>query len=429
MRVHVWKEWFYRNRFLSGVLALASATAAGQLILVLATPLLTRIYAPDEFGILAVFLAVMSIVLVISSLRYELAIPLARSAQNARLLLTLALAINAIVAIISLLAVILFREDMARLNKMPALGEYLWLMPVVIFCGGSYKAFNYWAVRNNDYKSIARTKIVQSCANVGVQLVAGFSGLGALGLILGQLVGQAAGAARLAKGTGLYFCSLVAVFSSRKSRVLLRQYQRFPKYDVPASAINVVSTQLPNILLAALFSPEIAGLYMLAERVLSIPMSLLAQAVGQVLFGSSRNAIKSGKLNRLALKIVWGLSVIILFPALLVFFAAEDIFVWIFGDAWREAGLFASWMILGLSVQFVYSPISMLLMVTNGQNINLYIHAFMFCAKAGSVVFGYYLESPLIAILGFSMVGVVGYAGAVFITLMHAKRHEASVAV
>lgn len=425
MRVHRWKERLYNNRFLSGVLTLVSATAAGQLLLVLATPLLTRLYTPDEFGILAVFIAVMAVVLVVSSLRYEFAIPLPKSTQNARLLLVLALAINSVVAALSLLAVVLFRENIASLTKTPALAGYLWLLPVTILCAGSYKAFNYWAVRNLDYKVIARTKIVQSFANVVTQLTAGLAGLGALGLILGQLIGQAAGAARLAKGSGLRSCLSGRKLSNRRSYILLRQHKRFPMYDAPAAAVDVMSTQLPNVLLAALFSPVIAGLYMLAERVLSMPMGLLGQAVGQVLFGSSRDAIKNGTLNKLALKIILGLSAIIFLPALIVFFAAEDLFAWIFGEVWREAGSYASWMMLGLSVQFLYSPISMVLMATNGQQVNLYIHMFMLCAKIGAVVYGYYLGSPLMAIVGFSMVGVVGYAGAIVVILAHARKHSA----
>lgn len=424
MKFHRWKESLYNNRFLTRVLTLVSATAASQLILVLATPLLTRLYTPDEFGILAVFLAVMSVVLVGSSLRYEFAIPLPRNTKSARLLLILALAINLVVAVLSLLAVALFREEIARLTKTPALTDYLWFLPVVILCAGSYKALNYWALRNNDYKSIAQTKIVQGGANVGVQLAAGLAGLGTLGLILGQLIGQTAGAARLAKGAELRSClSGTTDFSRRRAFVLLKQHQRFPKYDVPAATVDVMSTQLPNILLAALFSPVIAGLYMLAERVLSMPMGLLGQAVGQVLFGSSRDALKNGTLNILALKIILGLLGVILLPTLIVFFFAADLFSFIFGEVWRDAGSYAGWLMLGLSVQFLYSPISMVLTVTEGQQINLYIHIFMLCAKIGAIAYGYYVGSSMVAIIGFSMVGVVGYAGAIMVILSHARMY------
>ncbi|NQD91917.1 oligosaccharide flippase family protein [Pseudomonas sp. CrR25] len=414
------KKRLQSNLFFRAVFSLASATAAGQLILLLAMPLLTRLYTPDEFGVLAVFTAVMSVILVISSMRYEFAIPLPRSQQNAQTLLFLALVINAGVAVVSLVLIVFLNEEIAQLSGIPELAGYLWLLPIVIFCAGSYKAFNYWAVRNQQYTSIARTKVLQSFTNVITQITTGFLGLGALGLILGQLAGQAAGAFRLARGA-----DWSAMFYRRvdKPRVLalLRKYRRFPIYDVPAAFVNAMSTQLPNLFLAALFNPVVAGSYMLAERALSMPMALFGQAVGQVLFGSSRAAGDSGTMYRMALKAVFGLTLVVISPALVVFFFADDLFVFVFGAGWHEAGQYAAWMIIGLSAQFVYSPISILLLATDGQELNLYIHCFMLLAKMMVVMYGYSIGSSLMAIIGFSVVGFFGYILAVCLVLFHVR--------
>lgn len=409
------------NRFFRAVFSLASATAAGQLILLLAMPLLTRLYTPAEFGVLAVFTAIMSVILVISSMRYEFAIPLPRNRQSAQVLLFLALLINAGVAVITLIMVAFFYEEIARLSGIPELSGYLWLLPVVIFCAGSYKAFNYWAVRKQKYTSIARTKVLQSVANVITQIITGFVGLGAMGLILGQLAGQAAGAFRLARGTELT-AMLRGGIDWARARVLLGKHRRFPIYDVPAAFVNAMSTQLPNLLLAALFNPVVAGSYMLAERVLSMPMALLGQAVGQVLFGSSRIASDSGALYAMGLRAAFGLTLIVILPAFVVFFFAGDLFVFLFGADWQEAGQYAAWMIVGLSVQFVYSPISLLLLATEGQKVNLYIHTIMLLAKAIAVLYGYKLQSPLLAIICFSIVSAVGYGLAIVVLLLHVRK-------
>lgn len=421
MSILSWKKRLQNNRFFSAVFSLASATAAGQLVLLLAMPLLTRLYTPSEFGVLAVFTATMSVILVISSLRYEFAIPLPRNRQSAQILLFLALLINVGVTVIVLVLIAFFRDEFARFSGVPELAMYFWLLPVVIFCAGSYKAFNYWAVRKQQYTSIARTKVLQSFVNVITQIGTGFLGLGALGLILGQLVGQTAGALRLARGAGLPTMLLRGIYKPRVL-ALLRKYRRFPIYDVPAAFINAMSTQLPNLLLAALFNPVVAGSYMLAERVLSMPMALLGQAVGQVLFGSSRTASDSGTLYKMALKTTLGLILIVIFPALVILFFADDLFVFIFGADWREAGQYAAWMILGLSAQFVYSPISMLLLATEGQKLNLCIHGFMLLAKVAAVIYGYEVQSPLISIIWFSVVSAVGYGVATVILLYHVKR-------
>ncbi|MNF98829.1 hypothetical protein D3C84_817040 [compost metagenome] len=95
--------------------------------------------------------------------------------------------------------------------------------------------------------------------------------------------------------------------------------------------------------------------------------------------------------------------------------------MFVFGADWREAGQYAAWMIVGLSAQFVYSPISMLLLATDGQRLNLYIHCLMLLAKVIVIMYGYSLGSPLIAIIGFSVVGFAGYILATFFVLFHVR--------
>ncbi|MDY0164873.1 lipopolysaccharide biosynthesis protein, partial [Desulfobotulus sp.] len=176
-----------------------ASTAAGQLLLIAATPLLTRLYAPDDFGVFGVFWAMISVVAVISSLRYEIAIPLPPRDLNARHLLVLALIINAIVAILAFFTVLLLHDPIVRWTGAPGLATCLWLLPPGLLFVGSYKAFNYWAIRNRDYTRIGKTRILQSCTNVSVQLGAGFMGAGAVGMVSGQLLGQIMGISSLAR--------------------------------------------------------------------------------------------------------------------------------------------------------------------------------------------------------------------------------------
>jgi O-antigen/teichoic acid export membrane protein len=421
------KQRLLEHRFLRSVLTLVSASVVGQLILVLITPLLTRLYKPNDFGVLAVFVAIMAIVLVVSSFRYELSIPLPKPQRNAKNLLVISLLLNAMISLVCLVAVLVFRKNIADLNQSPVLANYLLLLPIAVLGGGTYKALNYWAVRNNAYSAIATTRVVQSVANALVQLLSGVAGIGSLGLILGQVIGQTAGALRLAKGLKLDLAMVLRRSERLRSRILLKRYIKFPKYDVPASFADQVSSQLPNILLAALFSPSIAGLYILADRVLSMPISLLGQAVGQVLFGASRKAIEAKKLSVLAARVGTVLIAVALVPSVILFFYAADIFSWVFGPEWREAGVYAGWMILGVSVQLVYSPLSMLLMATDGQRLNLMVHMTMLAAKIVVVLYGYREGEPLIAIMGFSLVGLIGYFTATMIVLLHTRRHDKTV--
>jgi len=408
-------------RFLRSVATLASTTFASHLVVVVATPLLTRIYSPDDFGLFALFTALMSVVLVVSSLRYEFAIPLPKSTDSAELLFRAALIMNALIAFISLPFIVLFNSHISGLLGAPKLGDYLLFLPIAVLCAGAYKVLNYWAIRRGDFRAIGRSKILQGVSMAGAQLSAGLSGLGVAGLIIGQAVGQAAGALLLANLGGFRRHSRSHAASFKRVAVLLRKHRRFPTYDMPAAAVDAVSAQLPNMLLLTLFNPGVAGFYMLGERVISTPMSMLGQAVGQVLFSETRAAIDDGSLERLTRRVALNLGAIIVLPTLIVFAVAEDVFGWIFGVAWRDAGVYAGWLVLGQAVQFVYSPISLVLTATSGQHMNFVIQVFMLIGRSGALLYGYHAGSALYAIIGLSVISAIVYAMAIGLVLRHVR--------
>lgn len=411
-----------KNRFICSVSILAGGTAAGQAIIVLASPLLTRLYSPEDFGLLGVYAALLLIIGVVVSLRYQLAIPLPEDDQEAAHIAVLSLLLVVGTTLLTGLAVLFFRQPIADVLNIPALARYLWLLPLGLLLLGIYQVFNYWAIRTNAFPAIARTKLTQSLSMVAMQL--GGYAVGPLALLLGQVAGQAAGSTSL--GMLAIRKSWPAFQAVRFPGVLkaARRYRRFPKYDVPAAALNALSLRLPPVLLAALFSPAVAGFYMLAERVLAMPMSMVGQAVGQVLYGRSREAIGNGQLGRLTRTIVVVLSSAIVFPAVLVFIFGQDLFSLVFGSAWREAGIYASWMIFGLAIQFIYSPISVILMASEDQHVNLYIHAFMLVAKLFAIGSGLYLGDPLFAVIGLAISGGIGYGIAILIVIARAEKHN-----
>lgn len=397
------------NKSIRSVATLASATAGGQLVLVLASPLLTRLYTPEQFGVLAIFSSMLGVIVVISSLRYELAIPLPKSQINGKSLLSIALGINSLCALLILLLVYWLRAPIAELTGVPSLASFLWLLPVAVLFMGTYRSLNFWAVRNRDYKRIAQTKISQSVSNIVVQLAGGFAGIGALGLLLGQIVGQAVGVGRLSRGLAISDFLFKNKNDFSRKRVLFRRYSRFPKYDVPAAFINTLSNELPPLMFTALFNPAVAGFYLLAQRVLASPLSLVGQAVAQVLYGSVGDAIASGRLGSVVKKVVFTLIALVVLPSLVVFFWGEDLFAFIFGESWREAGQVAGILMLGLAAQFVYSPISLILLATEGQHINLTLNLIMILLRGLGIYWGWLQNDALMAVMGFSVAGFFTY--------------------
>lgn len=395
---------------------MTSASSIGPLIAILASPLLTRLYSPDEFGVFSVFVAILSLILVVSGLRYELAIPLPRSHSSAFHLMALALCLNAAISVVVMFALLIVREPIAAMTKTPALANYLWILPIAIFLAGSYRTFNYWAVRHHNYTSVALTRLSQSVTNIVVQLAAGAMHFGVLGLIVGFILGQVAGTISLARFAKETLPKKVR-FSIRRMNLVARRQLNFVRYDVPASLIDTASEQMPSVLLAVFFGPAIAGFYMLAQRTLSLPSVAVGQAMGQVLYGQCRQAIEDRQLGKIVRRMVFILSGVVLLPTIIVMAWGGELFGLVFGAAWQQSGQFAAWLMIGVAVQFVYSPISMALMATEGQRINLMIHSILLVARLACLLWGWMHDDAMLAIELFSISTFFGYALGILLTV------------
>ncbi|WBT38292.1 lipopolysaccharide biosynthesis protein [Hyphomicrobium sp. DMF-1] len=413
------------NSFVASVGRLVSAHVFGQVILLAAMPLVTRLYAPADFGLLALFTGVFGVVLVASSLRYELAIPLARIDRDAFALLVLALLLNGIFAVATAAAVFFWGGALSRALGAPTLVCILWVLPVSLLGAGSYRAFRLWAVRRHYFDAIAWTKIAQSAANAVSQVGLGLAGLGAVGLAISHCLGLTAGAYKLACTVDPALVRAGRHLRNLRMCALAKRYDRFPKFDVPAAFVDALSVQLPNLLLAVLFNPVVAGHYLLADRVLGAPFSLLSQSIGQVLYARSRKAVEDGSMAALATKVLLGLAAAVAIPTLAVFVLSEPLFAIVFGDAWREAGLFAGWLVMGLFGQFLFSSISLVLMATSAQTVNLALQLAILCARSAALAYGYAAGSALSAITALSFANFLGYLGAAAVVIWHARNHDA----
>lgn len=409
--------------FLKAVIALVSSTVSAQLLMLAVTPVLTRLYLPQDFGLLAMYMAIASVIWTLSSGRYELAINLPKNQVAARQVWVLSQLLNLFIAMLCVVSCF-FSSFIAAWASTPGLEGVWWTLPFYILAAGWYRANNYMALRDQQYGHIAKSKVLQSAGSAAGQVSSYLWAPHALGLIAGQVMGQALGAWQLAKLKNLGWTSFLKWLRFKKRwYVMAKRYRRFPLYDVPAAFIDVVSVQLPNLLLASLFSASVAGFYVLAERMVALPIALVGQSVGQVLFGFSRQALGQGHMFKMAVKAVLVLIGLITLPTLLVFFAGEPLFAWVFGAEWVQAGSYAKWLMLGVAVQFVYAPTSMLLMATNGQRLNLLIHSMMLIGKGMAIYWGYSQASVLIAIQGFAWVTGLGYGLALFAILHHVYRY------
>jgi O-antigen/teichoic acid export membrane protein len=208
----------------------------------------------------------------------------------------------------------------------------------------------------------------------------------------------------------------------RRWRTVARRYIRFPKFDVPAAFADTLSLQLPNLILASLFGPVIAGFYMLADRAIVVPLALLGQALGQVIYSRSRETVADGSMLTMVVRTVKVLGSGVALFAVFSVPLGPLLFATVFGEEWRGAGLYASILFLGFGAQFVFSSISVALPASGGQHLSLAVNAMLLAVKSAALYFGYIRGSALDAIIAYSAVTVAGNALAIAVVIAHLER-------
>ncbi len=386
---------------------LVGGTAGAQLIGIAAAPILTRLYSPEDFGVLAVFAGLLAIVLVVSSLRYELAIPLPEDDREAAHVVALSLLLVVATAGLSAVVVGLFSSPIARAVGSPSLAGYLWLLPIAVLLGGAYSVFSYWSVRTKNFTGLAATKVRQALAAVAIQLAA-FK-FGSAGLITGQVAGHSVGTASLA-------LPALAKLQLRniklpEIRSAATRYRKFPILSTWEGLANSAGVQLPPIMFAALFSPAAAGLYSLAHRVLSLPTALMGQAVGQVFFAQASDSYRRGQLGDLVARLHAKLAHIGLPPALLLMLVGPDLFAMVFGDNWQVSGEFGRWMVPWLYLVFVSSPLSTLFAVVERQDQGLAFQLVLLLSRIGAIAIGAWIGGIEFTVILFAIVSALCWLG------------------
>lgn len=402
-----------KNDFVRKVMVLAGGTALGQLIVVLASPLMTRLYTAEDFGLLAVFTSLLGIVLVIASLRYEFAIPLPEDDKDASSLLVLSLATVFVTSIFGFIAIFLFSGQLANLVGSPQLAGYLWLLPLSLFAGGCYQAISYWSIRKQHFKHLAMTKLTQSLGLVAVQVVLGLFAFRPLGLFVGDMIGRVGGSGALAR---LAWQQSGEVFRSVKFadvRSVAYRYRNFPLLSTGSSLLNAAGLQLPAILIAAQFSPQVAGWFALSQRLVAIPSVLIGRSVSQVYMNEASKLAHSDphKLKKLFLQTTKKLFQVSVIPAVLMVVFGGLAFSFVFGKEWYEAGRYLQLLSLMFLAQFVTFPISQTLIILEKQGWQLAWDSLRFVLMILSVVVpSYFGLSPFLTIAIYSLVMLVTYA-------------------
>lgn len=359
------KNFLAKNEFTKHVLTLMTGTVLAQAVPIAIIPILTRIFTPEDFGLLALYGAFVSVLGVVATGRYEIAIMLPKEDEEARILLQISALVALFVALIISIPIFLWDTEIAKFLGNENILPWLYLVPGSVFFTGVYQSLTYWNNRQKKFKNTAISRINQSLFQGLSQTSLGFLNVSG-GLIWGQFIGIASSLTYLIRKNKCYKNILEKTDEAEIKKQLIK-YQRFPKYGVVGSLCDAAAQQMPVLMLTKFYSSTVTGMFSLTFRVLNMPTNIISAAIGQVLFQKIVEISHTApeKLNSYILKMFFLLFLIYLPAVPVLFIWGDDLFGFIFGEEWRQAGIYSGYLVIAVAIQFSVSPLSTVMSLGN----------------------------------------------------------------
>ncbi|MEO8219366.1 MAG: oligosaccharide flippase family protein [Specibacter sp.] len=367
----------FASEFVRHVATLLTGTVAAQALMLVLTPVLSRLYTPEDYGLFSIYSSILSTLTVIAALRYDMAIMLPKSDTDAKVLkrgVTLLILATSVVATL----VCAFLGGMiANAFSAPALAPWLALMGLSVFSLSEITALSYWLNRKKDYKTIGINKVLLSSGTGLAQLGLALTKLGGIGgLILGSLFGQLVALLRLRQRSRESRQGLEDATSSLKE--LLYRYRRMPLLNGPNALVDSARSTGMSLLIAALYSGAVLGQFYMAWRLLQIPIALINGAISQVFF-QKLSITPRGRMYPFVRAAVVRSALLGIVPFVLIYLLSPWIFPFFLGGQWQLAASIAQALVPWLFLNLITSPISTIFIVTETQHWML-AHATVYAA-------------------------------------------------
>jgi O-antigen/teichoic acid export membrane protein len=407
--------------FRRNVLTLLGGTALAQAIPLLAAPFLARLYTPEQFGALALLLAIANPMGLVVCGRYELTVVLPREDHQANLLARLGLVLAVVVTAVLAVIMALLHTPLTQLLGGPAAGYPLWLAPVLFGMMGFFQPLNNWLIRKQAFRAMSVNKMVQT---TGITLVSLALGWWAVqhGLLWGYLAGWAAyvlvGLWQVGRHGFRYGPLDVAAM-----RAASREHRDFPLYNTVPALLQTATLSIPIVIMARAFGEDPTGQLSLCRQTVWLPVTFFATTWMQVYTQrASRTVIEKNTVMPGLRRSLAALGAMAGALALTLIIGGPWLFAWVFGTPWTEAGEFARILAVPIALHFVVTPLTVLLPPLGRiRGLSLWQVLYFLMVLAYSVMPG---DDAAVYLKGLAVVESLALVGLLLYILRMAQRHD-----
>lgn len=379
-----------RNIMHSGVVKnlMFSLTSTSSIFLIqlCTTPIITRLYDPDDYGEFSLFNSILSCATIFSFLALNDALLVTKKEKDFK---------NIAITILynSFLFSVFFYAALLLLFFLNIIEISWWyyFIPVFVIIQSLTEIIDKNYVVKNQFKRKTEINVSSSLGSRFFAISFGFfSKASSYGLILSEFL-------RNLIVLSISYDRVKEVFKRRYFKKMaktalhsLKKWASFPKYSYPGNIINQSSNYFIVWYIASFFSSTELGYFSLASTIINIPIIVIGNAIRPVLF----NELKVFQANpKNKVKIGLSLLAILILLALLNFsafyFFSVEIFASVFGNEWSYAGTVATILVIYTSLNFISGPTSVVFYIFDKQKVFFYFFVFMFCCRISTFAIAY----------------------------------------
>ncbi|MGR5453721.1 lipopolysaccharide biosynthesis protein [Vibrio alfacsensis] len=374
------------NGILKSIIVLASGSVLAQLITLLASPFITRIYGPEALGILGNFTAILNILMPIAGLCLPMAIVLPEKDEDSKKITILATIFSIIFSGVILVLVILFKDNI----ELPFSQDFLYLLPLVIIFSTQLQITQQWCIRKEKFRVLSNSSVLQSLILNLSKITFGM--LNSLPFVL-ILISSFAPLSHLSI---LKLKNKIKIFNMKRPlmlKVVYKKYNDFVIYRTPQVLINGLSQSIPIFLLTYYFGAKYAGYYALTNTILNVPTLLVSKSISDVFYPRFSRLIKDSKLKAFGLfrNTTISLVPLSLIPLTIFVLWGEELFSLIFGDDWIISGLYSKLIAISSLFMLISRPAISAIPSLGLQKHLLIIEILSVFLRGGAFILGYFI--------------------------------------
>ena len=332
---------FLQSRIVRNTSVLLSGNMLAQIITLMAYPIISRIYAPDEMGTLNLFVSIFAILVLIANAEYQNVLVFHKDEKDLPSVLSVCLGCVALVSTL-VLATVPFSAEISSLFGSADLADWYFLMPIYVAATAIWNICDSLIIRKKLFKYISLYLILLAIYNVGLKILLGHLGWGTAGLIISAVSGSLLILLLVclyAQWKEKLFSSLGELPTWSSTLAIAREYIKFPKFSLSRKTLNLVSKSLPIFLLSAHFGMTEIGLYTMGLLLAHTPINVACGSLYKIMFRFVTEKVwKEEKILPIIKKYIASVFMIGVPSFALLYFILPDLTAIMLGENWRISG-------------------------------------------------------------------------------------------